>query len=102
MIIIIYLSYVFSKHISSGAAKINRAKHIKIVDRVMVGQDRYVMIIQVQSKFYLTGVTPQSIQILSELEGFDTEADTQVEPMHKNAYDSFKTMFNSRPMHKDK
>lgn len=66
--IVIYLSYLFSKFISVGASKINAAKYMNVVDRLAVGQDRLLMILEIGEKYYLTSVTTQNIQILKELE----------------------------------
>lgn len=66
--VIIYLSYVVSKSIATGSARINAAKYMKIVDRIPVGQDRSILILQIGDKRYLVGNTAHSIEILAELE----------------------------------
>ncbi len=64
----IYLSYLFSKYISLGASKFNATKYMNIVDRLAVGQDRMILILELGEKYYLTSVTSQNIQILKELD----------------------------------
>ncbi len=66
---VIYLSYVFSKYLAVGAGKMSGARYMRIVDRLMLGQDKMVAIVQIGTTYYIAGVTTQNIQILKELEG---------------------------------
>ena len=68
---ILYLSYLFSRYLAVGAAKINKSKHIKIVDRAVLGQDRMLLIARIGEKYYLIGSSAQSLNILTELDGKD-------------------------------
>jgi len=65
---VLYLSYLFSRYLAVGAAKINKSKYVKIIDRVVLGQDRLMLITMIGGKYYLIGSTSQSIQILAELD----------------------------------
>lgn len=42
--------------------------HIKVVERLIVGKNGSIIIIDIQGVQYLVGVTEQNIQILTELE----------------------------------
>lgn len=68
---VIYLSYLFSKYVAAGASKINAAKYMKIIDRIAFGQDKMIVILQIGEKYYLTGISSQTIQILQELDKND-------------------------------
>lgn len=68
VVVIIYLSYVVSKYLAVGTERIHAAKYMKVVDRIPVGQDRSILILEIGGKHYLIGNTPQSIEILKELE----------------------------------
>lgn len=68
---VIYLSYVFSRYLAVNAGKMSGAQYMRIIDRLMLGQDKMVVIVQIGTTYYIAGVTPQSIQILKELEGED-------------------------------
>ena len=70
---VLYLSYAVSRKLAMGAAKISRSKNIKIVDRVVLGQDKMLLIAKVGGKHYLIGSSAQSVQILTELEGSEVE-----------------------------
>ena len=65
---VLYLSYLFSRYLASGASKINKSKHIKIIDRVALGQDRLLLIAFIGDKYYLIGSSAQSISILTEID----------------------------------
>lgn len=42
-------------------------KNIKVVERVAIGQDKYLVICKVCGSYYLIGVSNQSIKILAQL-----------------------------------
>ena len=68
---VIYLSYIFSKYLAMGVGKLSGARYMRIVDRLMLGQDKMVAIVQIGTTYYVAGVTNENIQILKELEGED-------------------------------
>ena len=94
VIFVIYLSYVFSKYISKGTAKITAAKHMQVIDRLVVGQDRFILIVSVLDKYYLVSVTGQSIEILKELDGDELKNSSDNEPKPLD-FDLFKTTFTN-------
>ena len=77
--VVLYLSFVFSRHLAVGAAKINKSRYVKVVDRVVLGQDRLLLIAMIGGKYYLIGSTAQSIQILTELDGKEIDEISQSE-----------------------
>lgn len=64
---VIYLSYVFSKYVALGASKMSGTKYMRVVDRMLLGQDKMMMIVQIGESYYLAGVTSQNVQIIKEL-----------------------------------
>ena len=80
--LVLYLSYLFSRYLAVGAAKVNKSKNIKIVDRVVLGQDKMILIAKVGGKYYLIGSSTQSIQILTEL---DDKAVADISYSEKNS-----------------
>ena len=60
-VFIIYLSYVVSKYVGRGLNKNGNSHYMRVVDQLMVGQDRYVAVVQ-------AGVTSQQISLLRELD----------------------------------
>ena len=82
---VLYLSYLFSRYLAVGAAKVNKSKYVKIVDRVVLGQDRMMLITMIGEKYYLIGSTAQSIQILTELDSEEMTAMQHSEIVTGNA-----------------
>jgi len=68
---VLYLSYLFSRYLAVGAAKMNKSRNIKVIDRVVLGQDRMLLITKIGGKHYLIGSSSHSIQILTELDSKD-------------------------------
>jgi len=91
---IIYLGFVFSKRLSKGVLKINSSKHMNVIDRLVVGQDRYILIVSVLDKYYLISVTGQSIEILKELDGEELETDPEP-PQRIVDFEAFKSVFQN-------
>ena len=100
---VIYLSYIFSKYVALGANKLSGAKYMRVVDRMMMGQDKMMMIVQVGGDYFLTSVTSQNVQILKELSGEDLielDSTPQVLPMQQMA--TFKSALQKHMTKKEK
>lgn len=68
IILIVYLSYLFSKLVAKSSFKTDsRAKGIKLLDRAVVGTDRSIDIIQVNERYFLIGNTATNMVCLAEL-----------------------------------
>ena len=70
-VFIIYLSYVFSKYVGRGMNRGGNSRYMRVLDQLMVGQDRYVAVVQVGDKYLLIGVTSQQVSLLQELDSED-------------------------------
>jgi len=66
--VVLYLCYLFSRYLAAGATKITKSKYIKVVDRVVLGQDKLLFIAQIGEKYYLIGSSSNSVHILTELD----------------------------------
>lgn len=67
VVLIIYLSYVCSKYIGKGMNRGGNSKYMRMLDRLAVGQDRYVAVVQAGEKYLLIGVTQEQVNLLKEL-----------------------------------
>jgi Flagellar biogenesis protein len=65
---IILLTYYTSKWYAKKMGPIAGGKHIKVVDRLVVSKTGSVLIIDIQGRQYMIGVSDQSVQILTELD----------------------------------
>lgn len=66
--IIIWASWLFNKYIVKGSMGMNKSRLMKVVDSIAVGQDRFILIMQLDTKYYLIGSANGSIQLLKELD----------------------------------
>ncbi len=64
---ILYLSYLASKYIGKGMSRGGNSRYMRVIDQLMLGQDRHIAVIQVGGKYLLVGVTAGQISILSEV-----------------------------------
>ncbi|QSX07188.1 flagellar biosynthetic protein FliO [Sedimentibacter sp. zth1] len=68
IILVLFLTYYCTKSLSKGILKYSTSKNIKIIDKVPLGQNKYLIIIDVCDKNYLVSVTDNNINILKELD----------------------------------
>lgn len=69
------LTYYSTKWLSAKTNLALRSKHMKIIDRIMLGQSNFLAIAEIDRKFYLLGITEKSINVLKELDGFKPSED---------------------------
>ncbi len=67
VVLIIYLSYVCSKYVGRGMNRNGNSHYMRMIDRLAVGQDRSLAVVQVGEKYLLVGVTPEQVNLLKEL-----------------------------------
>lgn len=68
--VVIVLAYIFTRYIGNRFTAGNgKSENIKIIDKTAVAQDKSLMIIKTAGKTLLIGVTPQHIELISELDG---------------------------------
>lgn len=65
---IILLTYFASKWYARKMGPIAGGKHIKVVDRIVVSKTGSILIIELQGRQYMLGVSDQNVQILKELD----------------------------------
>ncbi len=102
MCIVIYLSYVASKYLAKSSMKVNGTKYIKVIDRLMLGKDRYILVARVGKRNFLFGVTDQRVESMVELNEEDlVEIEAPVGPSSLMDVGGFKeklmTMINKKP-----
>ncbi|OJU14281.1 MAG: hypothetical protein BGN88_08810 [Clostridiales bacterium 43-6] len=66
--LVIWLSYWGTKWLSKRFNTISAGKHIKIMDRTMLSQDKFLVLTKVNGKVYFLGVTSQSIETISTMD----------------------------------
>ena len=81
LVLVMFLAYRFTKIMkkrSSGESM--HGGYIEIVERVMIGPERSIIIVRLKDKLLLLGVTPNHIEKLDEL---DPEMYTNVQAAHQ-------------------
>jgi flagellar biosynthetic protein FliO len=68
MVAVIVAAYLVTKYISKrgGHAK---SRHMRILDRMMLGKDKHIVLIEIGDRNLLIGVTNLTINILGDIEG---------------------------------
>lgn len=67
-IAVIVLTFYASKWYAGRMGAKGRGKHIKIIDRLAVGRNSSIVIIDVEGAQYLVGIGDHTIEMLKELE----------------------------------
>lgn len=80
--VVLIAAYFFSKFIGFKMSHSNANKHIKVLDRVFLGNDKFICIIQIGIRFFVIGITNHHIELISEL----NEAELVPILDDKNAY----------------
>ncbi|MEG0214739.1 MAG: flagellar biosynthetic protein FliO [Hungatella sp.] len=70
-VLILYASYICSKKVAKISQRTNNSKYMKLVDRLMLGQDRCLAIVSIGEKYYAVGITAAGINLMTELESDD-------------------------------
>lgn len=52
-------------------SNIFKSKYINIVDKIVLGQNKYLAIVEISDKYYLLSITDSNINIIKELEEFE-------------------------------
>jgi flagellar biogenesis protein FliO len=64
---------------------------MNVADRLMLGQNNYIAIVEINNKYYLIGITEKDINILKELEDFHhLPDDKESSPKFNNIFNKYK------------
>lgn len=84
VILVLILAYFMTKKIGKGMIQYQSSRNMKVLDRIMLGQDKSLLIIQIGQRYCLIGVAQSGIQLLMQLDGseittFDDSKNLQTE-----------------------
>lgn len=71
VVLILILAFVMTKRIGKSAIRYQNSSNMKVLERVLLGQDKSLLIVQVGNKYCLIGVAQSGIQLLMELQEED-------------------------------
>lgn len=68
---------------------------MNVVDRLMLGQNNFITIVEIDSKYYLIGITEKDINILKELDKFlPLPNEGESSPKFNNILNKYKKTIN--------
>lgn len=79
MVFVIFLAYVGTKYISGRYAKMSSGRNMKVLERVALGQDKFLVLVAINKKAYLLGVTNTNISTVCEFNEEDIAADAALQ-----------------------
>lgn len=75
IVFVLFLTYYGTKWLSSRANMTMGSRYMRIVDRMVLGRDRYLAIAEITGRFYLLSITENGTDIIRELEDFEEKPD---------------------------
>ncbi|WP_313370120.1 flagellar biosynthetic protein FliO [Sedimentibacter sp.] len=86
-----YLTYYSTKWLSTRTNSAMKSRYINIVDKIILGQNKFLAIAEICSKYYLLSITEKDITIIKELKDFQPIPDTKPEnnPEFSNMLNKF-------------
>jgi len=66
IVFVIILAYIGTRFISVKYTKLTSGRYLKVIERVALGQDKSLVLINIKAKIYLLGVSGNGINIVSE------------------------------------
>jgi len=80
IVLVLFFTYYCTRWLAIKSNNIQKSKYINIIDKAVLGQNKYLAIAEISNKYYLLSVTDQSINILKELNEFDYEIKENINP----------------------
>ncbi len=81
--LIMYLAYFVSKNIGKVPFMKNSTSNMQVIDRIMLGQDRSLLIVKIAGNYFLVSSSQNSISILKEL----NEEDLDLNPLEPISFE---------------
>jgi len=47
-----------------------KSKYMNIIDKIMIGQNKFLAIVEIYNKYYLVSITEKDTTIINEIENF--------------------------------
>jgi flagellar protein FliO/FliZ len=65
---ILFVAYLTTKALGAKFISYSRGKYIKVVDRIMLGKDKWIHLVKIGNVYYLVGSTNQNIELLGQID----------------------------------
>lgn len=73
LVLVMLAAYYTTKFLSSKTRRLNKGKYLEIKERMYVGRDKHIVLLEAGEQFFLIGVTNQSINLLGTLKKEELE-----------------------------
>lgn len=78
IIVVLFITYYGTRWLSAKANNLNKSKYMNVVDKIMLGQNKCMAIVEITNKYYLISITDSNISILKEIEHQDLTVNEDV------------------------
>lgn len=68
IVAVLFVTYYGTRWITARADKMSQSKYMNVVDRIMLGQNKYLAIVEISGRYYLLSVADSNISIIKELD----------------------------------
>jgi flagellar biosynthetic protein FliO len=68
IVFVLFLTYYCTKWLSIRTTSVSRSKYMNMIDKIPLGPNKYLAIINISNKYCLFGITDQQINFLRELD----------------------------------
>lgn len=89
IVLVLFATYYFTKAISKKMTASSSSRHLKIIDRVALSQNKFLLIVEIDNKFLLVAVSDNNISVLKEFDSLSMELDEENSIMGFNANSNF-------------
>ncbi len=69
VVAVLFAAWWVTRKIAGSAQFGSRSRYMKIIDRMPIAQDRFLVLVQLGERVYLVGVASSEITLLADIEG---------------------------------
>ncbi len=102
--LIVVLAYYVSRYYTSFSLSVNKSRYIRVIDKYMVGRDKYILLICIDEKYYLLGITNNNINLISTIENlsdYSPAKETAISSQSNKFTENFKEILVKK-LHKNR
>ena len=81
LIVVLMLAYYTTRMLGRGMGRTRGTGGMEILDQMALGRDSYLLVVKVQERIFLIGVSPGRISKVEELESYDKKGETEGAPI---------------------
>ena len=69
--LVVVLAFYVTRFLSKRYMKVSGGRYMKVIDRIMLGQDKWAVLVEINGKVVMLGVTAQRVEHLYTLDSAD-------------------------------